>query len=107
MLEGRTENTAIVHTAKGGFTFGMELKPALSNAQDKFSLKAEIKLTDGMDLQIQTDGPGRYRFALGATMGAKIFAEAGLKNQIEEDGPETNAGEAQAEAGAATREPTP
>lgn len=42
-----------------------------------------------MDLQIQTDGPGRYRFALGASMGAKIFAEAGLKNQIEEDGPET------------------
>ena len=100
MLEGLTENTAIVHTAKGGFTFGLELKPALTgNVQDKFSLKAGVKLTDGMDLRIQTDGPGRYRFVLGATMGAKLFAEGGLKNEIEEDGPQTSVGDAQAEAG--------
>ena len=93
MLESLTENTAIVHTAQGGFSFGVELNPSITaNEKDKFTIKAGIKLTDGMDLHIQTDGPGRYRFVMGASIGAKLFGEAGLENNTDVGGVQADVG---------------
>ncbi len=80
MLESLDSGSAIVHNIRGEFSIGVGLAPRIPGTDDDtLKLKAGIALTDGLDLQVETDGEGKYRFVMGASLGGKLFAEGGFK----------------------------